>query len=60
MYIIQQTSHAENRYYIRSGCEGITTWGSKPGGAARFDTKEEALKIIERQLRGFSCEVVQL
>lgn len=59
MYIIQQTQPCENRYFIRQTF-GLTTWGSKAGGAARYKTKEEAQSVCDRQLQGFSCDIIRV
>lgn len=59
MYIIQQVCPCENRYFIRETL-GLTSWGSMPGSAAQYETKEEAQLVCDRQLQGFHCEVIEI
>lgn len=56
-YIIQQTASGENRYFIRQNL-GITTWGSKPGSAARYSSESEADTVVRNQLKGIVCKVL--
>lgn len=59
-YIIRISVGQDYRYFIRKGCNDVITLGTKPRGAARFNTEEEARRAATVGLGGLSYDIITI
>ena len=58
-YIIRIQIGKEYRYFIRSAND-VLTLGTKPRGATRFQSKEEAKRIADVALGGMAYDITEI
>lgn len=59
-YIIRISVGQDYRYFIRKGCNDVITLGTKPRGATRFQSKEEAKRIADVALGGMAYDITEI